>query len=159
MPVIGSDCHITLQHPAVNAGQPYGFFLDRNSRSRPEGIAITRQVITGLGLCVWVYFDILLADGLLNPDGSLHAASRETMYAMLMQYLEKTDGIILTTPIGALLDLGAVGFTADEVHLPQASLMRCQLNNVGYYFAPVDPAVLANSVWDGALTWASSYWR
>ena len=33
------------------------------------------------------------------------------------------------------------------------------LNNVGYYFPPADPEKLALSLWDGTLTWATSYWR
>ena len=57
---------------------------------------------------------------------------------------------------------------------PITPLSKCQLNNVGYYFPPVDPALLALAIWgssdisDGmgtiivpgvdSLAWDSGYW-
>ena len=45
MPTIGTDCHITLSHPDVNGGQPYGFILSPETRSRPEGIQVTPRSV------------------------------------------------------------------------------------------------------------------
>jgi hypothetical protein len=161
MPTIGQDCHITLTHSALNGGQPYGFLINEEpgESTRPGGIQITRQVNSDGGILVWVLFDILLADRATNPDGSTHAFTRQQDYNMLMQYLAQTSNIILTSFMGAIVNLFAVGFTADERHMPAFSIIKCQLNNFGIYFPPVDPATLAQSLWDGNLTWSSSYWR
>jgi len=58
MPTIGQDCHITLTHPAVNAGQPYGFLVNEEpgESTRPGGIQITRQVNSDGNILVWVLF-------------------------------------------------------------------------------------------------------
>ena len=66
---------------------------------------------------------------------------------------------VTTSPAGALTNLGALGFTADERHLPDHTVVKCQFNNAGSYFPPVDPEQLAQSIWDGPLTWETSFWR
>jgi len=71
----------------------------------------------------------------------------------------QSSGITLVTPVGAFTNLGALGYSADERHRPHHSIIKCELNNVGYYFPPVDPDLLALSLWDGTLTWSTSYWR
>jgi len=165
MPTIGTDCHITLTHPAVNGGLPYGFILSEQTRSRPEGIQVTREVFSeevafyDTGMRVWIHFDIMLADFLVNPNGSKHTQTRADSYAMLLQYLDQKDSINLESPIGTFVGLGALGYTAREKHFPTHSIVYCQLNNVGSYFPPVDPEILDQSIWDGSLTWATSYWR
>jgi len=63
------------------------------------------------------------------------------------------------TPVGVFANLGALGHASNEIHLPDRSLVRCQFNNAGTYWPPVDPATLALSTWDGTLSWATSYWR
>jgi hypothetical protein len=55
--------------------------------------------------------------------------------------------------------LGALGFTAREVHFASHATVDVQLNNVGYYWPPVDPATLELCVWDGPLSWDTGYWR
>ena len=155
-----SGLSITLTHPAVNAGQPYGFLVDEEERgTRPGGIQITRQVLSDSSTLVCVLFDIILADHANNPDGSAHTKTRMQDYSMLLQFLAQRSGIQLQSPIGTLLNLFAIGFTADERHMPASSLIKCQLNNYGIYWPPVDPDQLSLSVWDGVLTWSTSYWR
>lgn len=110
-PVIGADCHVTLAHTDIDSGQPYGFVLAAAPRSRPEGVMIQREVFSEEtaqygAMRVWVYFNLLLADELLSPDGSAHVASRSQMYSKLMQFLDKQEGITLTCPAGTLLNLG-----------------------------------------------------
>ncbi len=160
MPNIGVDCHLTLTHDTVNLGDGYGFILDPASHY-PEGIAIKREVFTDTSqpMKVWVYFDVLLADGLLNPDGSLHAQTRMEMYQTLVQYLGKQEGIQLAFGLGAITGLGAIEYAATEKHYRDHSVIRVQLTNVGAYYGVIDEEDFNNSVWDGALTWSTSYWR
>ncbi len=160
MPNIGVDCHLTLAHAAVNQGDDYGFILDPESHY-PEGIAIKREVFTDLEhpMKVWVYFDVLLADGLLNPDGSRHIQTRLEMYEKLVQYLGEQEGLQLVFGLGAITGLGAIEYAATEKHYSDHSVIRVQLTNVGAYFGVIDEEDFNNSVWDGTLTWATSYWR
>jgi hypothetical protein len=161
---VGVNCHLTLAHTGIDGGQPYGFVLAAAPRSRPEGVLIQREVFGEEtaqygSMRVWVYCNLLLADDLLNPDGTRHTASRGQMYSKLMQFLERREGITLTCPAGTLLNLGALGFTAREVHFASHATVDVQLNNVGYYWPPVDPATLELCVWDGPLSWDTGYWR
>ena len=159
-PVIGQDCHITLTHAEVNSGLPYGFLVEVSEKgTRPGGVQITHEVDSAGTTRLWLYFDVLLSDRSINPDGSAHAADRAADYALLLQYLGKMDGLMLDTPIGSFLNLGAVGWTADERHLPKSSIVKCQVNNIGVYWPPVDSATLELCIWDGTLSWGSSYWR
>ncbi len=163
MPTIGQDCHITLTHPLVNGGQAYGFLVNENGGTRPGGVEITHEVDTYGTTRLWLYFDILLADFAINPDGSIHQATRQADYSRLLQYLSQLDSIQLATPIGVFLNLGAIGWTADERHLPNSSIMKCQINNIGVYWPPIPEDILAACIWGsddiGARTWATSYWR
>jgi len=120
---------------------------------------LTRQFISGQGVTIWIYFDALLADSLLTPAGGLFPDTRSEQYALLSAYLQETEGITLQTAIGTFVNLGAVGFTSHEYHTPACSLVKACLTNAGVYFPPVDPAMLTLSVWDGSLTWETSYWR
>jgi hypothetical protein len=157
--ILGKNCHITLTHANVNQGQPYGFLVNEEHGTRPGGVEITHEVDSGGTTRLWLYFDVVLADAAINPDGSPHLASRDEDYQMLLRYLSQLDGLTLSTPVGAFLNLGAIGWTADERHLPNCSLIKCQINNIGMYWPPIDEDTLKQCVWDGILTWGSSYWR
>ncbi len=166
-PVIGQNCHITLTHPAVNSGAPYGFLVNLQGGTRPGGVQITHEV-DSLGITrLWIYFDVVLSDFSINPDGSDHGVTRTADYTMLLLYLNQMSGLNLATPVGNFFNLGAIGWTADERHLPNSSIIKCQINNAGYYFPPVDPNILSQCVWgqsdeNGTIpsrTWNTSYWR
>ena len=159
MPTIGHDCHITLNHPNVNGGLPYGFLVDEENNTRPGGVQITREVASDGSTRVFVLFDIVLADNSINPDGTKHAYDRMMDYIKLTQYLQQLSGIELNTPIGIYSNLFAIGFTADERHLPKSSLVKCQLNNLGIYWPPADAHDFYASMWDGPLLWGISFWR
>ncbi|MBI9043377.1 MAG: hypothetical protein JEZ06_02755, partial [Anaerolineaceae bacterium] len=110
MTTVGEDCHITLMHEDVNGGAAYGFVLDPDSRARPEGVQMTREVVgdeTEEFTTVWIHFDVLLADELINPDGSLHTESRSEMYSKLLEYLDKREGVNLDMCMGTIMNLGA----------------------------------------------------
>lgn len=160
MYTVGCDCHITLQHPDVNGGLPYGFVLDPGSHY-PEGLAVKREVFTELTLPmkVWVYFDVLLADNLINPDGSHHAATRRDMYAMLTAFLNRQENIQLGFGLGTIAGLGAVEYAATEKHYAGCSSVRVQLTNANGYQGIIDGARFNLSFWDGSLTWETGYWR
>ncbi len=180
MPTLGEDCHIILTHPNVNGGEPYGFVCVRQDSLRAEGVQLVREVITQAGdvtlpatdTRLWSHFDVLLGDDLTNPDGLRHVTTRAQDYALLLDYLSRTSGIVLTTPVGSLANMGSLGWSADERHYPEYSIIKCQLNNVGYYFPPADPVRLEWSRWWDTsgdpgdpslpyllLTWDTSYWR
>ena len=165
--ILGENCHLILAHAEIDSGAPYGFISPKDHTVREEGAQFIRQVESdsttytdiSSGTRLWINFDVICADDLIEPTGAQHAKSRLQDYAKLLEYLSKPSGIQLTTPVGSFPNLGALGFSADERHYPRHSIIRCQLNNVGFYFPPVDPAFLDLSIWDGPLTWETSYWR
>ena len=159
MPTIGVDCHITLTHAAINSGNPYGFILQRNDRENDPPVIIQRKVSSDGSVTINTFFNVLLADDLIDPNGGQHTADRAAMYALLMSYVGQTNGLTLISPAGAIADVGATGHSATETHFPAFSVVACQLTNAGVYFGPVDLTAFALSVWDGTLTWASSFWR
>lgn len=156
---VGVNCHMKLTHSSINGGAAYGFVLRGESKDLGPDVSIQREVSSDGAVTVKVFFDVLLADDLRNPDGSDHSDSRAGMYAMLISYLAQLDGITLELGVGTLGNLGGTGHVATESHYGGLSVVACQLNNAGVYFPPVDAAAFNNSVWDGSLTWASSYWR
>ncbi len=156
---IGKDCHIILSHPDIDGGAGYGFLLAEDQGIKSGGVQMTREVDSEGTTRLWLHFDVLLADRALNPDGKFRTFTRAQDYTKLCEFLSKRADVSITSPAGTLLSLGAVGWTADERHLPGYSLIKCQFNNVGIYWPPVDPALLQLSVWDGTLTWSTSVWR
>jgi hypothetical protein len=157
-PTINKDCHITLTHPAVNNGDPYGFILEYVDKYGAQS-TVQREVQTD-GTCILRYFfHIMLSDGLMEPGGSKHSASRASMYAMLQQYLVQPSGVTLGTVVGTFPNLAAIGHAATEKHYQTLSIVACQFTNAGLYFAPADPVIFNASQWDGAQLWGSSYWR
>lgn len=158
-PVIGANCHLTLSHPNVNNAEPFGFLLRLPVGEPEHTIAIQRERSSDGASRVKVFFDLLLADGLINPDGSRHAPDRGTSYAMLLAFLEQEGEITLANPTGVISGLGALGHSATELHFPARIQVSCQLSNVGSYFPPVPFDDFQASVWDGERNWALAYWR
>jgi len=156
---IGTNCHIRLTHADINGGDPYGFVLDHDNKIDGPPVTVQRQIDSDANTVIKVYFNVLLGDDLINPDGSQHAASKADMYAMLTAFLAKESGLSLDSVIGSYSNIGATGHCATEYHYGGRSVVACQLNNAGVYYPPVPSDQLYNSVWDGTLTWASSYWR
>ncbi len=159
MPSPGSDCHITLNHPAVNHGVPCGFLLDDDGDPRGAVVSLEREADSDGGLRVRFFFTVLLADRAINPDGSLHTARRDEMYALLAQYLLQSSGVSLAISTGVFSGLGASGHCASEFHYGGCTLVSCQFNNAGAYFPPADPVRYDASLWDGWLGWGEGYWR
>jgi len=158
-PILVKDCHILLSHPEIEDGEDYGFLLAEDQGIKSGGVQMTREVDSKGTARLWLHFDVLIADRAVNPDGALRQQTRAQDYAMLCRFLSKRERVAITSPAGTLLALGAVGWTADERHLPGYALVKCQFNNTGVYWPPVDPALLQLSVWDGTLNWEGAYWR
>ena len=87
MATIGTDCDIILVHPSVNDGDPYGFVLAPDQSNRGSSVSVQRELDDEDEIQIYIFFTILLADELRNPDGSMHADTRENMYSMLLLYL------------------------------------------------------------------------
>jgi hypothetical protein len=158
MAIIGTDCHIRLTHPAINAGQPFGFLLEGKD-DRGPAVALQREVDAAGGIRVRLFFTVLLANDLVNPDGTPHDDDLMTMYTALVQYLAQISGLTVEGSIGVFSNVGAQGHSSTETHYTALSLVTCQLNNTGIYYPPADPVRYYNSSWDGPLTWETSYWR
>ena len=160
MAEIGKDCHIKLTHQAINDGKPYGFILDAGSGSTPGAVFSVQRVVDHDGeVSIRVFFDVLAADNLLNPDGSPHQDGRSVIYEEITQFLTCQEGISIETPVGIFNNVGAEGHSATELHYGGLSLISCQLNNIGPYYPPADAERFYASVWDGNITWAEAYWR
>ena len=58
-----------------------------------------------------------------------------------------------------LTNLAALGHVSTEMHYQDYSLVSCQFTNKSAYFPAADPVNFYASMWDGTLTWSTSYWR
>jgi hypothetical protein len=160
-PIIGTDCDITLTHPSVNSGAPFGFIIANDPSVRGGSISVQRAVDENtLTVSIRVFLTVLLADDLKNPDGSKHTETRSQMYAKVLEYLDTTDGLSITTVIGAFVGLAPLGFSATELHQAKVSHIACQFDNISTYHPPItDPNYILSKWNEPTLTWATSYWR
>ena len=163
---IGTDCDIILVHPSVNGGEPYGFIISPDQSSNGGAISVQKEYdLTNDETLIYIFFQIILADDLKNPDGSEHSDSRSSMYAMLLDFLAQVDEIAIDTNIGTFTGIGTVGHTSTELHLVKGSMISCKFANVSEYHPPVDPGLFFGSIWqdsppaEGAFTWDTSVWR
>lgn len=155
---IGVNCHITLTHPDVNEGDPTGFIL-RQEGSQLPAVAIQRERSSNGDEEIHVFFEILLAEELMAPNGAPCPWTKAEMYAHLVNFLAVSDGIVLGFGGGVLSSLGALGHASTELHYPDHCRVSCQFSCVGAYFPPVPLADYQASLWDGLRTWATAYWR
>lgn len=164
-PQIGIDCDIILSHPLVNGGAPYGFVLSPDPQKAGSAFSIQRNLSAEGETFIFLFATILLADDLKNPDGSEHTDSKQTMYAMLLDFLSHTDEITITTFDGSFLGLGQIGHTSTEMHLVDATYISLKFANLSAYHPPIASSLLFGSIWQDApppvdaLTWETSVWR
>ncbi len=165
MATIGIDCDISLVHPDVNDGDPYGFVLSPDPSNKGSSVSIQREVDEEGETQIYIFFTIVLADELKNPDGSMHSADRDSMYAMLLQYLALSEGVSIGTIMGTWLGIGPMGHSATELHLVDGSYISCKMTNISSYRPPINSELFFGSEWqadvpaDDAFTWDSSVWR
>lgn len=166
LPIIGTDCDITLCHPSVNSGAPYGFILTPDPTHGRSGISIQREIDPDAGtIDVYLFFSVMLADDLINPDGKEHTDNRETMYLKLLEYLDQSAEVAIDTVLGTWLGIGSTGHSATELHLIKGSILSVKFANVTEYHPPADSDLVLGSLWqadipdDEAFTWDTSLWR
>ena len=163
---IGTDCDVILVHPSVNGGDPYGFIISPDPTVRGSAVSIQKEydVSTDTTL-IYIFFQIMLADDLKNPDGSEHIETRAQMYDILLDFLAQTDQITIDTMIGTFTGIGTVGHTSTELHMVKGSMISCKFANVTKYHPPIPPSLFFGSIWqdsppaEGAFTWDTSVWR
>ena len=165
MPTIGTDCDLILIHTDVNDGYPYGFVLSPDPSKAGGAISIQRSLNDSSETQIYLFATVLLADDLKNPDGSDHSDSRQTMYDMLLEYLDQIADISIGTFMGTYLGLGQVGHSATELHLVDASFISLKFANLSTYHSPISSDLFFGSLWqdsppaDDAFTWDTSVWR
>lgn len=177
MPTPGHDCDIALIHPDVNGGQPVGFLLEHKptgakspaTRNWGPVVSIHREAYAAAegGLCdvAHLWFTVLIADRLRNPNGSPHAESAAEMYANLLAIVLKHRDISLVTASGVTGGLHSSGHILVEAQYPAARTVTVQLTNRDMPFAPAEPSAYLDSAWvdeeryQGIRTWGNSYWR
>lgn len=165
-PIIGKDCDITLSHPDVSIGAPYGFILTPDPTHGRSGVSIQREIDADTGdISIFLFFSVMLADDLTNPDGSEHTDGRETMYLKLLEYLNQTSQLTIDTVLGTWLGIGSIGHSATELHLVKGSILSLKFGNVTQYHPPADSDLVVGSIWQAdipeaeAFTWDTSLWR
>lgn len=165
MPTIGIDCDLLLIHPHIDGGYPYGFVLAPDPANKGSAISIQRELDEDNEVHIYIFFTVILADQLKNPDGSMHTANRGTMYMKLLAFLAKTEDLAIGTVMGTYLGVGPLGHSATELHLIDGSYISCKLTNLGKYHPPIDSGLFFGSLWQDnppspdALTWDTSVWR
>jgi hypothetical protein len=168
MSTIGQDCDILLYHQAVESGNPIGFLLDR-SRLYHGSIGVFRSAYRlangSFGDQQVVSFTILMGNGLVNPNGSLHIGTTSDQYAVLFQLLNQHSEIGVITPDGIFSGMFSSGNYALEERSGGLLRVTVQLNSDGNIFAPADRDRFEQSIWvdelvySGSMTWENSYWR
>lgn len=168
MPILAQDCEVMLYHSEVQQGQPLGLLLD-HSRLYHGSISVYRsayRVADGSFQDQQVVsFTVLLADGLVNPDGSLHSPSASAEYDQLFEILTQRSEIGVVTSEGIFSGLYSSGNYSLEERNGGTLRVTLQLSSNGDIFAPADRDRFEQSLWvdedtyAGSMTWDNSYWR
>lgn len=158
--ILGKNCDVRFTHADVNEGEPFGFLFAYDSSVRGNSLSVQRVVENGV-ITIRVYFTLLLADDLKNPDGSEHIDSRALMYARLLEYLEQSDSISLDTVVGVFAGMVSSGHSATELHQPDVTYFALQFYNLDDYHPPIDSEMYFASLWDGEdICWEDGMlWR
>jgi|YNPNPStandDraft_1061719.scaffolds.fasta_scaffold03776_10 hypothetical protein len=168
MPVIGVDCDITLQHPAVNGGQPCPFLLHPKA-GQGTLVQVHHEVYSdtlgGFSDVRHLWFDVLIADSLINPDGSTHTQDAQTMYRNLVDIITQHRDITLTTRSGTITGLYALEHVMEhKIFTDGRIIVRCHLTTRSTHYQ-VNGELYFASQWvdegsySGMMNWDNSYWR
>ena len=164
MSTIGTDCHIILYHPDVNAGLGTGFLVVDNTALAAQRSAT--EVTTGTyAETTKLFASIVCADYLKLPNGARDTRARAQVYAALISYLAKRSGLTVATPVGTYTGMYCLSHLATESHYPGYSIIVCTFNSSGAAFAPASIVAYENSKWVDPLTytgdrnWGNSVWR
>ena len=163
-PTMGKDCDLILVHKDIGGGDPFGFVLAPDP-SQPSGTVSVQRERSGDDQMIFIFFTLVLAVDLINPDGSQHTETRAVMYAALQEYLSKSDNLIVITHMGSYLGIGPLGHAATELHMVNGTYISIKLANVTAYRPPIPSATFYACLWtdiddpqDSDLTWSTAYW-
>jgi hypothetical protein len=165
LPILGADCDLILVHPSINSGVPYGFVLTPDPNHKTSAVSVQREITPEGVTTVYLFFTVILADELKNPDGSEHSATRAAMYSMLLDFLGQSEGLSVVTVLGTWTGIGPLGHSATELHLVNGSYISVKLGSVSTYHPPVSSTLFFGSLWqptppgETAFTWETSLWR
>jgi hypothetical protein len=122
VPAPGQDCTITLQHPAVNAGQPAGFFIkpdawsERLPRLYFPGITVAgiAGVTSPLQPGKLVFEGVVLCRASqITRSGTLDPRSGQAIYDRLREYAARINQpLTLVSPAGVTYTVGFEAFDA-----------------------------------------------
>ncbi len=81
---LGENCHVILSHVDIDAGAEYGFVSPKDGTVRECGAQFIREVDSSIGsgadpnesTRLWINFDIVCADDLIEPSGAQHTPTR-----------------------------------------------------------------------------------
>lgn len=150
MPTLGQDCEVMLYHSEVSSSQPLGLLLD-HSRLYHGSISVYRsayRVADGSFQDQQVIsFTVLIADGLVNPNGSLHMATANNDYNQLFEILARRSEIGMITPEGIFSGLYSSGNYSLEERSGGILRVTVQLSSTGDIFAPADRDHFEQSLW------------
>jgi hypothetical protein len=166
--IVGSNCDVALFHPEVDGGEPVGLLCEAKVKYGPPVTVHWEAYSEADGTISEVrhlWFTALIADDLVNPDGSKHAETGVEMYAKLVEIVMKHKGIGLITQLGAITGLKSSSHVMIQNIYPALQTVLVNLSTRQNNFAPVDPARYVSSMWVdkdtyvGAQHWNNSYWR
>ncbi|NPV55234.1 MAG: hypothetical protein HPY76_00975 [Anaerolineae bacterium] len=168
MPTPGKDCDITLAHPLVNGGEPVGFMLHPANQLIGPEVRIHHEVYTDALAQHFdvrhLWFDVLIADELLAPDGSRLAGAASQMLAHLTAIAAAHTNIALDTRLGVISGLSALQHALIYSIRHDHTVITVHLTTHSANFQPANPAYYFASVWQaadysGEMDWNNSYWR
>jgi len=166
---IGVDCDIQLFHAHVDSGEPYPFILEARHPTYGPTLQIHHNVTqdeTGAyedERQVW--FSVMIADDLVNPDGSKHADTATNMQSKLLQIILEHTEIGVVSHNGVITGLRTTGLVYIENVFSNLVIIDCQLTTSLNNFAPIPYADYVDSLWvdeltySGSRNWDNSYWR
>lgn len=163
--VLGENCDIMLMHPDIHGGDPVGFVLTPTPDHKGSSFSVQREMSSDGVYRIFMFFTVILADDMKNPDGSVHAVDRMDMYDLLLEYLTVSGNLSVITVLGCYLGIGPLGHSATELHLVDGSFVNVKVANITPYHPPVDPALVFACIWHAtpppldARTWETSIWR
>ncbi len=163
MPVIGTDCDVTLQHAAVNGGAAVGFIVVRDDKRGPL-VRIERAAYLTPG-GTWAdrvryIVRLLIGDSTVTPSGQQSTNTRAAQYALLQAFIAQRTGLLLTWLDGSAASLHASLDCLFESSFGKWLEAELRLNNGGFVESvPIDLVALNASYYDSGITYNQGYYR
>jgi hypothetical protein len=166
--IVGQNCDLALFHAEVDDGEPLGLIAEAQPKYGPP-VAVHWEVYsqaTGeISEVRHLWVTVMIADDLVNPNGSRHEQTGTETYGKLVEIVTKNRGIGLITRLGAMTGLKSSGHVMIQRIFPGLQTIEIHLTTRLTNFAPVDPTRYVESRWvdedayQGGMHWGNSYWR